>query len=133
MEENALDYLDEYEKDTFKYSFKESCKEEKDNKNEKNEKNDKKETNGITAPMMTKIPTSKDITPAVINTKFNDDNINNRQQNQTLINQYSQQSNSNNINRSILDINITAPKSYSTNYSLNNSQNSSLLINVGNQ
>lgn len=39
----------------------------------------------------------------------------------------------NNNSKSILDINIIAPKNYSANYSLNNSQNSSLLINVGKQ
>ena len=116
LAENTLNAIDEYEKDTFKYSFNENSDKEKDNKN------NKKETNGIAAPIMTKIPTSKYITPAVINTKFNE--------NQTLI-KHNQQNNS--INRSILDINITAPKNYSTNYSLNNSQNSSLLINVGNQ
>jgi len=119
LAENALNAIDQYEKDTFKYSFSNDI-----------DKNNKKETNEIAMPMMTKIPTSKDITPAVINTKFNDGNANNRQQNQTLINHEQQ---NNNINRSILDINITAPKNYSTNYSLNNSQNSSLLINVGNQ
>ena len=118
LAENALEYLDKYEKDTFKYSFNND-----NDKSEKNGKNNKKETNRIATPIMIKIPTSKDITPAVINTKFNE--------NQTLIKHYEQQNN--NINRSTLDINIIAPKNYSTNYSLNNSQNSSLLINVGNQ
>ena len=106
MAENALNAIDQYEKDTFKYSF---------------SKDDEEKDKEAPAPLMTKIPTSKDITPAVINTKFNE--------NQTLI-KYDQRNN--NIIRSTLDINITAPKNYSASYSLNNSQNSSLLINVGN-
>ena len=117
LAENALDYLDEYEKDTFKYSFNKNSDREKDNKNDKKEKN-----NYQLSTFNYQLPKAKDITPAVINTKFNE--------NQTLI-KHNQQNSS--INRSIFDINITAPKNYSANYSLNNSQNSSLLINVGNQ
>lgn len=125
LAENALNAIDQYEKDTFKYSFSNDI-----------DKNNKKETNEMATPTMTKIPTSKDIIPAVLETKFGNNNLNNNsnngQQNQTSIKQYPQQNNSSNI-KSTLDINIIAPKNYSTNYSLNNSQNSSLLINVGNQ
>lgn len=125
LAKNALNAIDQYEKDIFKYSFSNDI-----------DKNNKKETNEMATPMMTKIPTSKDITPAVLETKFLNNNLNNNannvQQNQTSIKQYPQQNNSSNI-KSTLDINIIAPKNYSTNYSLNNSQNSSLLINVGNQ
>ena len=127
LAENALNAIDQYEKDTFKYSFNENSDEKnrnnKENNEENNKNNNKKEKNNYQLSTINyQLPKAKDITPAVINTKFNE--------NQTLI-KHNQQNN--NINRSILDINIIAPKNYSTNYSLNNSQNSSLLINVGNQ
>lgn len=119
LAQDALDYLNEYEKDRFKYSF-----------NETNEDKNQKDTTLNTA-LSTKIPNSKDITYSVMQTKFgNNINDNNKQQNQTLISNNSQ---NNMSTRSTLDINIIAPKNYGTNYSLNNNSNSSLLINVGNQ
>lgn len=119
LAQDALDYLNEYEKDRFKYSFNESNK----------DKNQKDTT--LNTALSTKIPNSKDITYSVMQTKFgNNINDNNKQQNQTLISNNSQ---NNMSTRSTLDINIIAPKNYGTNYSLNNNSNSSLLINVGNQ
>ena len=126
LAENALNAIDQYEKDAFKYSFNENSDEEnrnnKENNEENNKNNNKKEKNNYQLSTINyQLPKAKDITPAVINTKFNE--------NQTLI-KYDQRNN--NIIRLTLDINITAPKNYSASYSLNNSQNSSLLINVGN-
>ena len=119
LAQDALDYLNEYEKDRFKYSF-----------NETNEDKNQKDTTLNTA-LSTKIPNSKDITYSAMQTKFgNNINDNNKQQNQTLISNNSQ---NNMSTRSTLDINIIAPKNYGTNYSLNNNSSSSLLINVGNQ
>ena len=119
LAQDALDYLNEYEKDRFKYSF-----------NETNEDKNQKDTTLNTA-LSTKIPNSKDITYSVMQTKFGSNiNDNNKQQNQTLISNNSQ---NNMSTRSTLDINIIAPKNYGTNYSLNNNSSSSLLINVGNQ
>ena len=132
LAENALNAIDQYEKDTFKYSFNKNDEENRNNKenNKENNKynNEEKENNYQLSTLNYQLPKAKDITPAVLETKFG----NNGQRNQTSIKQYPQQNNSSNI-KSTLDINIIAPKNYSTNYSLNNSQNSSLLINVGNQ
>ena len=132
LAENALNAIDQYEKDTFKYSFNKNDEENRNNKenNKENNKynNEEKENNYQLSTLNYQLPKAKDITSAVLETKFG----NNGQRNQTSIKQYPQQNNSSNI-KSTLDINIIAPKNYSTNYSLNNSQNSSLLINVGNQ
>ena len=140
LAENALNAIDQYEKDAFKYSFDKDDEENRNNKenNKENNKynNKEKENNYQLSTLNYQLPKAKDITPAVLETKFGNNDLNNNtnngQQNQASIKQYPQQNNSSNI-KSTLDINIIAPKNYSTNYSLNNNQNSPLLINVGNQ
>ena len=149
----GLESLEQFEKENFQYSF--STDEKNDNRIENGESNNTKnkgtEKTTTASNMMTlipnsKMPTSKDITPAVLETKFgnNDNNIENSSNNGN-VNGNSSNGNMNKNNssintqnmmngRSTLDININAPKNYSTNYALNNNFNSPLLINVnGNQ
>lgn len=142
----GLEALDNFERDSFQYSFNTENKdgENKDAENkdvgskENNKNNIQPSTINLQHP---NLPNAKDVTPAVLQTKFgfnqdnrangnNADNINqdsNSNNNQTSMKQISMERLNN--NRSILDINITAPKNYNTNYSLNN-VNSPLLINV---
>ncbi|HSQ97110.1 MAG TPA: phage tail tape measure protein [Rickettsiales bacterium] len=151
----GLESLEQYEKEHFNYSF------STENKIKNAEKNQTKwnstSTNNIMAipnsnmisaipnSMMSssKIPTSKDVTPAVLETKFgSNNNIENDSNNGNSSNGNLSKNNSlanrqNNQNvmsgKSTLDININAPKNYDTSYSLNNFNNP-LLINVnGNQ
>lgn len=160
----GLESLEQYEKENFQYSF------SIENKIKNAEKNQTKWKSASTNNMLmaipnsimssskmlnSKMPTSKDVTPAVLETKFGsnnnnvENNSNNRNANGNSSNRNSSKSNSlnnsqnnqnsnnlnsNSNNRSTLDININAPKNYNTNYALNNNFNSPLLINVnGNQ
>jgi hypothetical protein len=109
--------LKTFEDKTFTYTF--------DNKNNNNNKN-----NNFS------IPQSKDITPAVLDTKYGDNSKDNPLLNNlNLMGQNNNMRNSAiNNTKSTLDISITAPKQYNTNYSLINPYNSGLMINVnGNQ
>jgi len=144
----GLESLEQYEKEHFNYSFSIENKIKNAEKNQTKWKNNSSTNNMIAIPnsMMSssKIPTSKDVTPAVLETKFgsNSDNLGKSSSNANLSNGNLSKSNSltnrqNNQNfnngKSTLDININAPKNYNTSYSLNNFDNP-LLINVnGNQ
>ncbi|MDD2839826.1 MAG: phage tail tape measure protein [Rickettsiales bacterium] len=140
----GLESLEQFEKEKFQYSF------SAENKIKNAEKNQTKWKDTSTDNMLTaipnsmisssKIPTSKDVTPAVLETKFGSDSDPNNQNssngNLSKSNSLANRQNNQNFNngKSTLDININAPKNYNTNYALNNNFNSPLLINVnGNQ
>jgi len=132
----GLESLEQFEKENFQYSFNTEDKTE-------NEKNKDTEKVNTTSNMMTmipnsKMPTSKDVTPAVLETKFGsntENGLNNSSNGNLNNNSLTNRQNNQNFNngKSTLDININAPKNYDTSYSLNNFNNP-LLINVnGNQ
>jgi TP901 family phage tail tape measure protein len=111
----GLDALKDFEDKTFTYTF-----------NKENNGNNNKNSNFD-------MPQSRDITQAVMNTKYgnNDSQGNPLLSNLDLINGRNNQTNN---SKSTLDININAPKQYMASYALNNPYNSGLMINVnGNQ
>jgi TP901 family phage tail tape measure protein len=118
MGKAGLDALSNFENNEFKYSF------NKDNSNGKNN-----------IPLINNIPTAKDVTPAVMQTKYGSNDSQNNTSTNPLLNNTNttgQKNNAINNQKSVLDININAPKQYNTSYSLNNPYDSGLMINVGN-